>query len=201
MEFLKDVLGDELYNQVAEKLKGNEKIKLANLADGGYVGKEKFDAAETTIADLKKQLADRDKDIAALKKSAGDNEELKKQLEELQAKYKADTEAFNAKLKENALNAAIDLAITKARGKNVTAVKALIDKSKLTLKDDGTVDGLAEALEAIKKSDGYLFEQIETKPQGNGNPGGSDSGGAPTSSVANEVADAFAAARGNFFTV
>lgn len=198
MEFLKDVLGDELYNQVAEKLKGNEKIKLANLADGGYVGKEKFDAAETTIADLKKQLADRDKDIAALKRSAGDNEALAKQLEEMQSKYKADTEALNTKIKDNALNAALDLSITKARGKNVTAVKALIDKSKLTLKDDGTVDGLDEALEAIKKSDAYLFEQVETKPQGTGNPGGSGGNLNPDAPEVKAVADAFAAARGNF---
>ena len=35
MEFLKDVLGVDLYNQVAEALKGHEKdIKLANLATG-----------------------------------------------------------------------------------------------------------------------------------------------------------------------
>jgi hypothetical protein len=66
---LKEALGEELYNQVTEKLKGNDKIKLANLADGGYVGKEKFDASESTIADLKQQLTDRDKDIKELKES------------------------------------------------------------------------------------------------------------------------------------
>jgi hypothetical protein len=63
MEFLKEALGDELYNQVAAKLKGNDKIKLANLADGGYVGKEKFDASETTVADLRKQLTDRERTL------------------------------------------------------------------------------------------------------------------------------------------
>jgi hypothetical protein len=199
MEFLKDVLGDELYNQVAEKLKGNEKIKLANLADGGYVGKEKFDAAETTIADLKKQLADRDKDIAALKKSAGDNEALTKQFSDLQAKYKEDTEALNARLKDNALNAALDLSITKARGKNAKAIKALLDTSKLSLKDDGTVEGLEAALDALKKSDSYLFEQVETKPEGNGFHSGAPN---PDTPDAKAVADAFAAARGNSsFTV
>ena len=156
---LKEALGEELYNQVAAKLKGNDKVKLANLADGGYVGKEKFDASETTVADLKKQLESRDKDIAALKKSAGDNEGLTKQLNDLQAKYKTDTEALQNKISQNALNAALDLGITKAKGKNAKAVKALLDTSKLSLKDDGTVDGLDTALEALKKSDGYLFTQ------------------------------------------
>jgi hypothetical protein len=64
MEFLKDVLGEELYNQVAEKLKGNEKIKLANLAEGQYVDKKKFDEADTE----RKRLADELKkvDVAGL---------------------------------------------------------------------------------------------------------------------------------------
>lgn len=192
---LKEALGEELYNQVTEKLKGNDKIKLANLADGGYVGKEKFDASETTISDLKKQLADRDKDIAALKKSAGDNEGLTKQLTDLQAKYDTDTKALNDKISQNALNAALDLGITKAKGKNSKAVKALLDTSKLSLKDDGTVEGLDAALDALKKSDGYLFENVETKPQGDGFHSGAPD---PSSPEAKSVADAFAAARGNF---
>lgn len=196
MEFLKDALGEELYNQVAAKLKGNDKIKLANLADGGYVSKEKFDASQTTITDLQNQLKDRDTDIATLKKSTGDNEALSKQLTELQGKYKTDTETLTAKLKDNALNAALDLGITKAKGKNATAIKALIDKSKLALKDDGSVDGLDGLLDGLKKSDAYLFEQIETKPKGPGNPGGGSDNNSGTD--AKIVADAFTAARGNF---
>lgn len=180
MDFLKDVLGEDLFKQFSDKLKGNDKIKLANLADGGYVGKEKFDASETTIADLRKQLAERDKDISALKKGAGDNEALNKQLADLQAKYKTDTEALEGKIKTNALNAALDLGITKAQGKNATAIKALLDQSKLSLKDDGSVDGLDAALDAVKTSDPYLFTVTETKPSGTGHAGtgsGSNSGG------------------------
>jgi hypothetical protein len=192
---LKEALGDELYSQVTEKLKGNDKIKLANLADGGYVGKEKFDTSEATVADLKKQLESRDKDIAALKKSAGSNEDLTKQLGNLQTKYKTDTEALQTKINQNALNAALDFGITKAKGKNTKAVKALLDPSKLSLKDDGTVDGLDAALDALKKSDSYLFEQVETKPEGTGFHSGTPNPDAPE---AKQVADAFAAARGNF---
>ena len=58
MEFLINVLGDELYVQVEAVLNGNEKIKLANLADGQYVGKDKFDALETTKQTLEGQLAE-----------------------------------------------------------------------------------------------------------------------------------------------
>lgn len=190
MEFLKDVLGEELYNQVAAKLKGNDKIKLANLAEGGYVGKEKFDAAQTTIVDLQKQLKDRDSDIAGLKKSTGDNEALTKQLTELQGKYKTDTETLSTKLKDNALNSALELGITKAKGKNSTAIKALIDKSKLTLKDDGSVDGLDALLEGVKTSDPYLFTVEETKPQGNGFHGGKVDMTPELTAAANEFTNA-----------
>ena len=36
MEFLKEILGEELYAQVAAKLEGNKTVKLANLASGDY---------------------------------------------------------------------------------------------------------------------------------------------------------------------
>ena len=60
MEFLKEFLGDELYAQVEAKLKGNDKVKIANLASGEYVSKSKYDdkvaelaTANTTIGQLK----------------------------------------------------------------------------------------------------------------------------------------------------
>lgn len=61
MEFLKDVLGDGLFNHVSEKLKGHEKdIKIANLASGDYVSKAKYDAdlqaRDTRITELADQV-------------------------------------------------------------------------------------------------------------------------------------------------
>jgi hypothetical protein len=140
---------------------------------GSYIPKSRMDELNETNKALKDQLSTRDKDIADLKKSTGDNAELSKKYDELQGKYKADTEALNGKIKDNALNAALDLGITKARGKNATAIKSLIDKSKLSLKDDGSVDGLDGIIDGLKKSDAYLFEQVTTTQLGTGfNAGG-----------------------------
>lgn len=172
MEFLKDVLGDELYGKVAEKLKGNEKVKLANLNDGGYVEKDKFEAVKNTVSGLQKTLADRENDIEKLKKSIKGGDELSKQLSDLQAKYEADTQSLNEKLKENSLSSAIDIAVLKAHGKNPNVIKALVDKSKLLLSGDGNVEGLGEALDSLKNSDPYLFEQTETRKIGTGFHGG-----------------------------
>lgn len=168
MEFLKDILGDELYGEVAEKLKGNDKVKLVNLADGGYVGKEKFDSAQNTIGGLQKTLTEREHDIEELKKSIEGGDELSKQLSVLQAKYESDTKSFNEKLKENSLTSAIDIAVLKAHGKNPKVIKTLVDKSKLALSDDGNVEGLGEMLDSLKNSDPYLFEQEETHQMGTG---------------------------------
>lgn len=61
MPTLQDVLGNDLYAQVEEKLKGHEKdFKLANLADGQYVSKAKYDAdlqaKDTRITELADQV-------------------------------------------------------------------------------------------------------------------------------------------------
>ena len=43
MVFLKEILGDELYEQVIAKLEGTE-IKLANVAGGSFIDKATYDA-------------------------------------------------------------------------------------------------------------------------------------------------------------
>lgn len=55
MEFLKELLGEELYSQIESKINehnGNEankdkQVKLGNLATGEYVSKGKFDSLKT----------------------------------------------------------------------------------------------------------------------------------------------------------
>lgn len=88
MDFLKKPLGDELFAQVSEKLKGTE-IKLADLSAGEYVSKDKFKAAETARDDYKARLTQaNDKikefeglDIDAVKKEAADWKQKAEQAE------------------------------------------------------------------------------------------------------------------------
>lgn len=85
MEFLKDVLGEALYAQVEAALKGNDKIKLANLADGQYIDKNKFTALDKEKKALEAQLGERDSEIEELKKVdaaalQGENKKLQDQI-------------------------------------------------------------------------------------------------------------------------
>ncbi len=84
MEFLKAILGEELYAQIAEKLNAyngdeankDKQIKLANLGSGEYVGKGKYDALQAQLDGKTTELDTANGLIADLKKGTKGNEEL-----------------------------------------------------------------------------------------------------------------------------
>lgn len=118
---------------------------------------------------LSKQVKDRDKQIDTLKASAGDNEELKKQIETLQADNKAKDEAHAKELNQLKIDTAVDKALTDGGAKNIKAVKALLDLNDAKLGEDGAVKGLAEQIDKLKtdESSKFLFniEQSSTQQQ------------------------------------
>lgn len=149
LEFLKTVLGDDLYAQVEPKLNGNDKIKLANLADGQYVDKKKFD--------------DADKERLRLE---GENKELKKVdtggLQTANESLKTE----NASLK---LGRKLDAALFNAGAKDITAVGAMLDMSKITVDNAGVLTGADEQIKALQQSKAWAFNQPSV-PGAGGNP-------------------------------
>lgn len=123
-----------------------------------------LDAANAEVESLKGQISDRDKQLETLKNSTGDVETMKQQIATLQADNKAKDEAHAAEIKQLKIDAAIDSALTGAKAKNNTAVKALLkDLDKAELAEDGTIKGLAEQIGALQKSDAYLFDTTTKK--------------------------------------
>lgn len=125
---------------------------------------------QTEVDGLKTQVGDRDKQLETLKASAGDNADLKKQIEDLQtenATAKADHESELNQLK---IDFAVEKALTGAKAKNIKAVKALLELDDAKLDKDGNVKGLAEQIEKLTSGDDtkFLFEaQKQTKQQQN----------------------------------
>lgn len=156
MEFLKDIFGDQAltYSELETALKANKEIKLANLASGQYVDKEKLIKAEGDIQTMQKTI----RDLQAL-----DAEGLKSQLGTLQKKYDDDLEALNAKLTGQALNSKVDMALKDAKAKNLKAVRALLDMDKVSLENDEVV-GLEEQLAGITKDNPFLFGDDKNPP-------------------------------------
>ena len=129
--------------------------------------KTKLTEAEKEAETLKEQIKDRDKQFNDLKNSKEDLEGLKSQIETLQKDNKAKDEQYKAEIRNLKVNSAVDAALTGAKAKNHTAVKALLkDLDKAELLEDGTVKGLKEQIEALTKADDskFLFD-IETAPQ------------------------------------
>ncbi len=170
LEWLKEILGEQYSADIDKKV--SEEIGK------NFVAKSDFNNVNETKKTLEQQIRDRDNDIADLKKSAGDNADLSQKYSDLQEKYKKDTESLNKTILDNQKNNAIEMAIMQAKGRNPKAIKALLDLDKISLKEDGTIEGLD--LESLKETDSYLFD-VETKSnlgtgfnQGKGNENNDD---------------------------
>lgn len=95
---LKELLGEELYDQVKGKL-GDKKLMID---DGNFIPKSRFDEVNNQKKELKeevdtlnKTLKTNAKDFEKLQKSAQGNEELQKQLQEYQNKLNSTQTEFN----------------------------------------------------------------------------------------------------------
>lgn len=180
MAKLKDILGEELYGQVTAALKGKgeggKDIELAVANDGSYFPKAKYDDLNTEVKGLREQLAQRDKDIASLKKSVGDNEALKTQLKDMETKYQTDTETLNKTIHDMQFSNALDLALAANKARNAKAVKALLNLDEIKF-EDGKITGLDAQLETLKNDQSFLFESDDNhqggysyQPAGGGDP-------------------------------
>ena len=111
-EFLKEIEnGEELEKKIAEKIKES------------YVSKGEYDAILTVKDDLQEQMKQRDKDIAELKKTAGDNTQLQQKYHDLEQKYKTDPQNLEKKYAESRKHSAVDMAILQAKGKNTKSAQ------------------------------------------------------------------------------
>lgn len=123
MDFLKEILGEELFNQVVEKVNahnGNEankdnQIKIANLASGEYVGKGKFDALQEALNGKDAEINNANNLIAELKKASKGNEEMQAKFQN----YEVENERLQAELQETKLKSAIKVALLSEKAVDV----------------------------------------------------------------------------------
>lgn len=143
-----------------------EKIAAASAEElKGFVPKARFDEVNTAKKAAEDQVKERDQQIEGLK-SAGNVDDLKKQIETLQADNKAKDEAHAAEIKQLQIDNAVNAALAAAKAKNAKAVKALLNLENAELGDDGAVKGLSEQIENLKKAEDskFMFDTV-TKPK------------------------------------
>lgn len=178
---LKELLGEELYNQVIAK--AGDKHKIAVVSDGAWIPKDKFNEANEAKKKLETDLRDRDKQLADLKDAAKGNEDLQAQIKKLQDDNKATKEKYDADMKDLQLNTALKLALGSDVHDADYAISQL-DKSKIEIGEDGSIKaGLEDQVKSLRESKAFLFaEKSENtgltfkgaKPAEGGKGGGED---------------------------
>ncbi|WP_295728642.1 phage scaffolding protein [uncultured Limosilactobacillus sp.] len=156
--------------------------------------KEQLDSLTSERDSLQQQVSDRDGQLDDLRKNAGKNEELEAQIKQLQDDNKANATKYQNELAAKEKSFKIEGALRDAKAKNVKAVISLIDTDKVSVKKDGTLDGLTDQIDAVKKSDGYLFDTAESKSRINigGNFSNNDNTNTGTDNIASHIAQRFA---------
>lgn len=121
---------------------------------------------QTEISSLKTQVSERDKQLETLKTSAGDNENLKQQIADLQTENTKAKESHESEMNQLKVDFAVEKALTGAKAKNIKAVKALLDLTDAKLDKEGNVKGLQEQIEKLTAADDtkFLFEAAEKQP-------------------------------------
>lgn len=170
LEWLKTLLGDAYTPEIDTAV--SQEIGKGFVSRADFNTKAaKVTELETEVKQLREGVKTRDTQLEELKKSAGDNAELKKQIEDLTAQNKADKAAHDKEMATVRLMAAVDAELTTSGSKNNTAVKAVLADF---LKDAKIVDGkvtatvggesitLASKVEALKKdtTTDFLFGTV-----------------------------------------
>lgn len=157
---MKELLGEELFNQVKEKIGDKELI----LNDGAYIPKRKFDDLNEDKKALEKQLGEANTKITEL--SSVDAEELKREIEDWKSKYEADTKSLNEKISKREYEYKVNDLVRDIKFSSESAKKMFVrDLADKELKlENGELLGFNDYLNSYKKSDPGAFSE-------NKNPG------------------------------
>lgn len=171
---LKELLGEELYNQVMEKV--GDKHKIAIVSDGNWIPKDKFDAVNNEKNEYKQQVESLNQKLTELDGKLKDNEEAQQTIEALKQQIEDKEQELAQTRKINA----IKFEILKANPRDVADILPHIDSDVVKI-EDGKVLGLEEQIKALKESKAYLFNDEE--PSGTGG----SKGNAPRSASRNII--------------
>ena len=178
MEWLKEILknaGIENVEDLEDKI-SKELPKYFKPAKDFNEVSEKLKTANKEIDTLKETNANIQTEYDNFKKGSISQADYEAKKKEIEDNSKAEIEKVR-------LESKIDLAINNAKAKNVKSVKANLDLEKIKLDGDKLL-GFDDQIEALKKSDAYLFD-IDTPV----NKGVENDGGNPRKNEGGSIED------------
>ena len=164
MEFLQEVLGDELFKQCVEKINahnGNEankdkQIKLENINSGNYVSKLKYEDVVQQLSGKDAEIANANSLIAELKKASKGNEEMQQKFSD----YEVENAKLHEELQETEMRYAFDVLLMDAGVTDKDEREFLSYKYNSMLKEKGESLELDEN-KHIKGAEG-IVESLKT---------------------------------------
>ena len=175
MDFLKTLLGDDLFSQVEAKINehnGNEtnkdnQIKIANIGTGEYVGKGKHDSEIEKLTQLLSgkdtELTTANELIAELKKGTKGNEELQGKI----AGYETQVADLQKQLHETKLKSALKVALLSEKVNDIDYLtfkvnEKLAEQGKtLELDENENIKGWDELISGLKTQFPAQFASAE----------------------------------------
>lgn len=147
------------------------------------------------VTDLQGQITAKDNEIATLNAKVGEVETLRNENAQLKTDKTNLTNELNTKVSEIKKTHAIESGVRDAKARNVKAVMAQLDISKITYEND-ELKGLTEQLDALKTGEdtSFLFGEVKSAPAGTHVHTPPNNGGTPPTS--NSLAEAVAKAMG-----
>ena len=160
---LKELLGEELFAQVDAKIQEHnsgitdktKQVRFADLSEGNYVSKEKYDSRMTELSGVRQQLTDANAEIQSYKDM--DIDGIKKSAADWETKYNTDTAALNTRI-ENLQKESVAREFLSGQGfKSSLAKKAALSGMMELEFKDGKFSGAEEYLKRLKEEDPESF--------------------------------------------
>lgn len=173
MEFLKDLLGEDLFKQIEAKINehnGNEankdkQIKLANLGGGEYVGKGKFDSEIERLTNLLNgkttELDTANNLIAELKKGTKGNDDLQNKINNYETVTIPD---LQKQLQDVKIKAALKVALLSEKATDIDYLTFKINEKlneqgkTLELDENDNIKGWEDVISGLKTQFPTQFE-------------------------------------------
>lgn len=125
------------------------------------IPKQRFDEVNNKKKALQEEITKYEQSIEELKNNANGNEELTKQIEELQAQQSTLKTEYEEKLVSERLNAALKMELN-GKFHDIDYTIGKLDKSLIKVDENGKIlEGLNEQVETIKEQ--YAFNVIQPK--------------------------------------
>lgn len=170
MEFLEEILGTDLYDQVKtkvssfnEKAEKDKKVSIVNVNNGEFVAKAKYDQLQTDLNNTKISLDTANTTITDLKKNNGDNADLQNKIANYETE-KANLEKAHKETTEKLIKeSAIKDALYNEKAKHPELLLGKFDLSKILLDEKGekVVSGIEEQMKSNKETYKDLFGETE----------------------------------------